>query len=88
MPELYLEYLMHNGVKGLITREGVKFYRKCFYIFCFFYDALLIDTIEFWIERILFFRDRWTQCPFWLSAKSPQNWEFQVVPKWFDFYGP
>ena len=59
--------------QGLITREGVRFYHKCFYIFSFFYDALSIDTIDLSIERISFFRDRWTQCPFWPSAKSAQN---------------
>ena len=45
--------------QGLITREGVWFYHECFYIFSFFYDALSIDTIDFCIGRILFFRDRW-----------------------------
>ena len=44
--------------QGLITREGVRFYHKCFYIFSFFYDALSIDTIDLSIERISFFRDR------------------------------
>ena len=43
---------------GLITREDVKFYHKCFYIFSFFYDALSIDTIDFCIGRISVFRDR------------------------------
>ena len=66
--------------QGLITGKGVRFYHKCFYIFSFFYDSLLIDTTDLRIERISFIRDRWTQCSFWPSAKSTQNWEFQVVP--------
>ena len=40
--------------------------------FSFFYDALSTDTIDFCIEII----------------SSTQNWEFQVEPDWFDFYGP
>ena len=42
--------------QGLITREGVKFHHKYFYIFSLFYDALSIDTIA--LEEFHFFRDR------------------------------
>ena len=59
--------------QGLIIREEVRFYHKCFYVFSLFYDALSIDTIDFGIGRISFSLDRWTQCPFWPSAKSAQN---------------
>ena len=41
--------------QGLITRGGVKFYHKCFYIFSLFFDVLSIDIIDFCIVRISFF---------------------------------
>ena len=57
---------------GLITRERVRFYHKCFYIFLLFYDALSLILFISALEELRLFVTVGPSTPFGRTLNPPK----------------